>query len=147
MNDTTIVRSAAELERKYNLSKLAGLSSNVETNNNELIKIQNELTNMLNTLIINLGDVLDDNISLWFYPGIPNTLNEPYISWSDPTEHIGDIYYDQNSGNVYKYKLTNIEYLLPSDVKKMQEGNWDLSIFTCSYDNQKRITYRFELVN
>lgn len=104
MNDTTIVRSAAELERKYNLSKLAGLSSNVETNNNELIKIQNELTNMLNTLIINLGDVLDDNISLWFYPGIPNTLNEPYISWSDPTEHIGDIYYDQNSGNVYKYK-------------------------------------------
>ena len=43
--------------------------------------------------------------------------------------------------------LTNIEYLLPSDVKKMQEGNWDLSIFTCSYDNQKRITYRFELVN
>ena len=104
MNDTTIVRSAAELERKYNLSKLAGLSNNVETNNNELIKIQNELTNMLNTLIINLGDVLDDNISLWFYPGIPNTLNEPYISWSDPTEHIGDIYYDQNSGNVYKYK-------------------------------------------
>ena len=57
------------------------------------------------------------------------------------------IYFKDLAGNVYKYKLTNIEYLLPSDVKKMQEGNWDLSIFTCSYDNQKRITYRFELVN
>ena len=61
---------------------------------------------------------------------------------------INDVtYFKDLAGNVYKYKLTNIEYLLPSDVKKMQEGNWDLSIFTCSYDNQKRITYRFELVN
>ena len=102
MNDTSIVRSAAELERKY-LSKIAGLSTNIETHNDELIRVQNELTNMLNTLIINLGDVLDDNISLWFYPGIPTTSNLPYTSWAIPSEHIGDIYYDQNSGNVYKY--------------------------------------------
>lgn len=61
---------------------------------------------------------------------------------------VGDlIYFKDLAGNVYKYELTSIESLLPTDVKKMQQGNWDLTIFTCSYDNQERLTYRFELVN
>jgi sortase A len=55
------------------------------------------------------------------------------------------IYFKSLDGNVYKYKLVNIEYLLPTDVQKMQSGEWDLTIFTCTYDNQKRITYRFIL--
>lgn len=60
---------------------------------------------------------------------------------------VGDmVYFKDLAGNVYKYELKNIESLLPTDVKKMQEGDWDLTIFTCSYDNQKRLTYRFELV-
>jgi sortase A len=54
------------------------------------------------------------------------------------------IYFKTLSGNVYKYKLVNTESLLPTDVQKMQSGDdWNLTIFTCSYDNQKRIAYRF----
>ena len=61
---------------------------------------------------------------------------------------IGDkIYFKDLAGTTYKYELINIETLLPTDVEKMQQGNWDLTIFTCTYDNQNRITFRFDLVN
>lgn len=106
LQDKSVVRSAAELEKKYNLTKLLGMASNVELNKESLVKIENELNNMLNSLIINLGDVLDSqsDISLWFYSGIPTTENEPYINWEDSTEHIGDLYYDKSTGYVYQYK-------------------------------------------
>lgn len=105
IQDKTVVRSAADLEKKYNFAKLLGLTKNVESNEKSLIKVENELNNMLNSLIINLGDVLDSqsDISLWFYEGIPSKNNVPYIEWNNPSEHIGDLYYDQNSGYVYKY--------------------------------------------
>lgn len=61
---------------------------------------------------------------------------------------VGDlIYFKDLTGTVYKYKLSSIETLYPSDVEKMQEGDWDLTLFTCSYDNQKRMTYRFDLTD
>lgn len=100
-----VVRSAADLERKYNLASLFGLKKNVEITRQGIQQIQNELNSMLNALVINLKDVLDSQgeISLWFYSGKPTVSNEPYISWNDPEEHIGDIYYDQNTGIVYQW--------------------------------------------
>jgi sortase A len=53
------------------------------------------------------------------------------------------VYFKDLSGNVYKYKLKDTEYLLPTDVQQMQTGDWGLTLFTCSYDNQKRIAFRF----
>lgn len=105
MAKDVVVRTAADLERKYNFASLLGLKKNVEITNEGIQKIENELNNMLNTLVINLKDVLDSQseISLWFYSGIPTTQNEPYTSWSNPSEHTGDIYYDQSSGYVYQW--------------------------------------------
>ena len=61
---------------------------------------------------------------------------------------VGDlIYFKDLAGNVYKYELSSIESLLPEDTPKMQQGDWDLTIFTCSYNNQERITYRFDLTD
>ena len=101
--DNVAVRTALDLEKKYNLSKLAGQVTNIETNSNEIIHIQKEIDDMLKTLIINLGDTLEDSVSLWFYEGTPTTSNEPYTDWVDPTEHYGDYYFDQSTGNVYKF--------------------------------------------
>lgn len=100
-----VVRSAADLERKYNFALLFGLKKNVELTAQGIKKIENELNSMLNALVINLKDVLDSQgeISLWFYSGKPTISNEPYTSWTDPDEHIGDIYYDQSSGTVYQW--------------------------------------------
>lgn len=101
-----VVRTAADLERKYNLGSLGGLKKNVEITAQGIQKIENELNSMLNALMINLKDVLDSQseISLWFYSGKPTLSNEPCSLWNKPTEHIGDIYYDISSGFVYQYK-------------------------------------------
>lgn len=100
-----VVRTAQDLEKKYNFAALLGLKKNVEMTAQGMQKIENELNSMLNALVINLKDVLDSQseISLWFYSGIPTLKNEPYIAWGNPNDHIGDIYYDQSSGYVYQY--------------------------------------------
>lgn len=101
-----VVRTAADLERKYNFASLLGLKKNVEITAQGIQKIENELNSMLNALVINLKDVLDSQseISLWFYSSKPTLTNEPYTSWATPSDHIGDICYDQSSGYVYQYK-------------------------------------------
>ena len=100
-----VVRTPADLERKYNLASLFGLKKNVEITAQGMQKIENELNSMLNALVINLKDVLDSQseISLWFYSGKPTTSNEPYKSWSKPSDHVGDLYYDINTGYVYQW--------------------------------------------
>lgn len=111
--DSNGVRTPQDIERKYNFSKMLGLTKNYEIMEKGLTKIENELTDMLNAFMINLKDVLDNQseISLWFYYGIPSLENEPYISWSNIDEHNGDIYYDKNTGYVYQFKKIEGKYL------------------------------------
>lgn len=108
-NNSVVVRTAQDLERKYNFASLLGLKKNIEKTTQGIQKIENELASMLNALVINLKDVLDSQseISLWLYSGIPTTSNEPYTLWTNPSDHIGDIYYDQSTGYVYQYKEIN----------------------------------------
>ena len=103
--DSNGVRTAQDIERKYDFGKMLGLEKNVETQEKGLIQIQNTLNDMLNALYINLKDVLDSqsDVSLWFYSGIPTNTTEPYISWVDPADHYGDLYYDTNEGKVYQF--------------------------------------------
>ena len=101
--DNVFVRTAGDLEKKYDLSKLAKKVSNIDMTNEQIVKMQNEISDIKKTLIINLGDTLQTSVSLWFYEGTPTTTNEPYIDWTTPSEHIDDFYYDQDSGYVYKY--------------------------------------------
>lgn len=113
--DSNGVRNAQDIERKYDFAKILGLKKNVETQEKGLTKIENELNKILKTLIINLKNILDDQseVSLWFYSGVPTNKNEPYKLWSKPTEHIGDIYYDKETGYVYQLKENLIWELNP----------------------------------
>lgn len=103
--DCNGVRNAQDLERKYDFASLLGLKKNIEIQAKSLVKLNNELNNILNTLIINLKDVLDsqNEVSLWFYNGVPTTSNKPYTDWTNPAEHYGDIYYDKTTGYVYQF--------------------------------------------
>ena len=120
--DKTQVRTAADLEKKYNFAQMLGFGKNLENTNKQLIQVQNELNNMLNALVINLGDLLDtqSSISLWFYDEAPTTSNEPYISWDDPTEHYGDFYYDRSTGDVYKF--TENDWEQQTDINLIKES-------------------------
>lgn len=134
-------RNIEDLERKYNFSALLGLDKNVKVFQKSIIKVENELANMLNTLIINLKDILgsQSEVSLWFYSGIPTTNNEPYQDWTEPAEHIGDIYYNQETGYVYQYNEEG--WILKDDsnlVQAMALTNTELDTIT---DHERKVYF------
>lgn len=45
-------------------------------------------------------------------------------------------------GFVYTYQVADIEILAGTDVKDMKSGNWDLTLFTCTYGGKSRVTVR-----
>lgn len=93
-----------QLKRQYNLDNKKATRA-IEQQSQNLIKLENELDSIMTSIIINLGELLENqsNISLWFFDGTPSLENDPYISWSEPTEHEGDLYYDRQTGIVYKF--------------------------------------------
>ncbi len=56
---------------------------------------------------------------------------------------IGDeIIFEDISGNIFKYSVSKKEILLSSDTEKMNEGDWNLTLFTCTLSGNKRVTIR-----
>lgn len=135
--DKVFVRTAADLEKKYNLSKLAIDAGNIETMNNQIIHLNNQLEDTRKSLIINLGDTLQESVSLWFYEGTPTTENEPYTDWVTPGDHIDDFYYDQLSGYVYKYTANGWERQYDSNlISALALTNTELDV---SQDHERKV--------
>lgn len=63
--------------------------------------------------ITNLKDQIDGAIQTWFYDGTPNALTEPEVNWTtdkDRQTHLGDLYYDNQTGFCYRYMNQNGVY-------------------------------------
>jgi sortase A len=45
-------------------------------------------------------------------------------------------------GNDYRYYVMDIEIVPGDDSNKMEAGEWDLSLFTCTFDGTDRVTVR-----
>lgn len=61
----------------------------------------------LNSDIEDLQTQIDGGITNWFYDGEPTLENEPASTWTTDKEksvHVGDIYYDNNTGYAYRFK-------------------------------------------
>lgn len=119
--DANGARTAQDLELKYNLAQLLGMKKNFEFFENSLTKINNELNNTINALLINLSGVLDtqSEVSLYYSEGKPTTSNFPANTWSNLEEHYGDLYYDQTTGYVYQFK-ENSTWQINDDVNLIQ---------------------------
>ena len=50
-------------------------------------------------------------------------------------------------GNNYAYEVLEIEILKPTDVDKMVNNDFDLTLYTCTSDNINRVTVRCNRVN
>ena len=50
-------------------------------------------------------------------------------------------------GNVFDYRVSEIEILSPYAVTEMTSGDWDLTLFTCTVGGQSRVTVRCERMN
>ena len=124
--DMNGVRTAQELERKYDLAGIEKLKQDYNSQNQEIKEVNNELKDFVSSVtetIQELQDQVDGNITTWFYSGVPTLQNEPASSWSTDEEknnHLGDLYYDKETGYAYRFSLENSIYswlkLTDSDV-------------------------------
>lgn len=46
------------------------------------------------------------------------------------------------SGAIHRYTVMQVETLAPTAVDEMTGGDWDLTLFTCTYSGQARVTVR-----
>lgn len=53
-----------------------------------------------------------------------------------------EIYFTDMNGDVFTYRVEEIETLNASDVTKMVSSGWDFSLYTCAYDRSRRLTIR-----
>lgn len=127
--ENNLVRTPQDLERKYDFSGLIKtVEKNYELQKLGLNKVENELTNFANATTKNLEELqnqVDGNITTWFFKGVPTTENSPANEWIEEKEkinHLGDLYYDQDTGYAYRWAYENNEYkwskIVDADVVK-----------------------------
>lgn len=126
--DRNGVRTAQDLERKYNLSDLVGLKKAVQLSEEGINKTNTELENFMKSTagdIENLQSQIDGNITTYFYSGIPTIDTLPASEWvtnEEKNNHLGDLYYDQDTGYAYRFALCDGVYkwieVLDSDVSE-----------------------------
>lgn len=105
------VRTATDLERKYDLASLEVVKKAVRNSVEGLNKTNKTLEEfMTSTLgsIEELREQIDGNITTWFYSGVPTLSNLPASEWTTDVlknEHLGDLYYDDTTGYAYRFAL------------------------------------------
>lgn len=56
---------------------------------------------------------------------------------------VGDaVRFTDAAGNVYAYAVSQVETLDAADVSGMTDENWDLTLFTCTFGGERRVTVR-----
>ena len=99
-------------------------------------------------------------ISNWSYPNLKNApcryagsayMNNMVIAAHNYNSHFGhlkdlspgdEVTFTDVDGNVFQYEVSAIEILSPLAVEEMTNGDWDLTLFTCTVSGQSRVTVR-----
>lgn len=84
-------------------------------------------------------------------------LNNMIIAGHDYVSHLGNMFslktgdtitFTDTDNNVFKYVVTEIDFLYSNQTEEMlAEGNWDLTLFTCTYSGRQRLTIRARLID
>lgn len=130
-NEAFRSNTAQELIKMYNLDALVTDRKNTKATS-EKIKVLEETSNSLKDFaeevekqIEDLEKIADGKITTYYYSGVPTLSNYPVNEWTieEYENHIGDMYYDKETGYAYKFLFDNEtnEYLWK------QEINADLS--------------------
>lgn len=106
-----------------NLSEWSGVQSQIDKANEDALKAQKEAEEAYNAQktfaeqttkdLEGLQDQIDGNITSWFYEGEPTLSNAPAKDWNTTdlkNNHLGDLYYDQNSGKAYRFQMNGSAY-------------------------------------
>lgn len=110
------VRTPTDLERKYDLASLVGVKKAVEQNVDAINKTNTILEEFVTSTLETLDTMqsqIDGKVDTWFYSGVPTLSNLPASEWLTDEEknaHIGDLYYDQDTGSGYRFALSEDGY-------------------------------------
>lgn len=55
------------------------------------------------------------------------------------------VIFTDTNGNRFNYVVSNIETIDGGDIEQMESGDWDLTLFTCTYGGKTRVTVRCDL--
>ena len=108
--------TAEDLIRRYNLENLKSDRKSIQAIKENANNTNNLLNNFIEATISdlqNLQDQVDGNIATWFFRGIPTLQNSPAVDWAtdeDKNNHLGDLYYDKDTGYAYRFTLENTTY-------------------------------------
>lgn len=83
--------------------------STAETNATDLT---NYITSNNSTLEV-MQSLIDGSIMTWFFPRPPADANEPTSKWTTTdlkNQHLGDLYYDTDTGYCYRYQVEHQVY-------------------------------------
>lgn len=96
----------------------------------------------------------------WSYPGLRKApcryygsayTNDLVIAGHNYNRHFGGlsnlspgdaVAFTDMSGNRFSYTVQELETLQPTAVEEMTASGWDLTLFTCTYSGQARVTVR-----
>lgn len=116
-----------QLKRQYNLDNKQ-MKQAIEQSKTNLIKVENELNGYIDSTtkeLKKIQDQVDGNITTWFFSGVPTLENNPAVEWTEEKEknnHLGDLYYDKDTGYAYRFTLEDTIYswmkLTDSDISE-----------------------------
>lgn len=108
--------TAEDLIRRYNLETLKNDRKSIQAIKENANNTNNLLNNFIEATLSdlqNLQDQVDGNIATWFFSGVPTLENLPAMDWitdEDKNNHLGDLYYDKDTGYAYRFTLDNNVY-------------------------------------
>ena len=50
-------------------------------------------------------------------------------------------------GNQFNYEVVEVEVVAGTAAEEMKSGDWDLTLFTCTYDGRSRTTIRLKIIS
>lgn len=106
--DTGTVKIVAD---EFSLTGGSTIQSIAESEANAAISLF--ASTVLNSAIQNLQGQIDGNIMTWYEQGVPTLANDPAVGWTDTNtkeKHIGDLYYDMDTGKVYIFEKSGNAY-------------------------------------
>lgn len=105
------IKTVEDLLRRYNLDGIEKDRKRIAIAEGQITKtdgILQEFVDVTTDDLEQIKDQLDGNVTSWFYNYVPTLSNAPASSWTtddDKKEHLGDLFYNQDTGKVYKFVI------------------------------------------
>lgn len=112
LGKTNLISESNAASEKYAENLLNQLFAYKRDTNAKLGDISSDLTAAVKKMG-DLQDQIDDNITSWFYEGVPTASNAPAKDWTTDTakkQHVGDLYYDKKTGLGYRWVADGSAY-------------------------------------